>query len=388
MEQKYFLNVEPSCLNKNITLSFPDTLTFTDPTACKLTFNLISDMVELIYKNEPNIGLKSGDIEKESVSSCQSFEMVMTAITDKELEQVKPEMSEVIGLPHQKIKKVGKKILIVEDSLFNQEILQRVLKAENYECTIANNGEEALTYFKTEAFDLIFMDIEMPVMNGHEATRRIRERETELNLAPTPIICLSSNIDEESKQEALTAGMNAFIVKPFKKDDILQRMKELISENSEPILPRLEEKNPLKKKQSIEISLNKNFSYSSNSLSTFFHKELSQYQYAKHLIKKLIPTNMSLEKKERDFAIQTLANVLESKKIDTYLSPEIEKLIKNLLRDSLYLGWGRGSFFCCHNNHSLRKIPYKEKVAFTEEALTKILSSTPVSPHSVEYRHG
>ena len=69
-------------------------------------------------------------------------------------------------------------------------------------------------------FDLIFMDIEMPTMNGYEASQQIREQETNLKLTPTPIIGLTGHTEEQYKQEALAAGMNDILSKPYRKVDI------------------------------------------------------------------------------------------------------------------------------------------------------------------------
>jgi PAS domain S-box-containing protein len=116
----------------------------------------------------------------------------------------------------------ARKILVVDDNPINQKLLVRLLKNLGYTAIqIATNGKEAVECF-TEAgpFDLIFMDIEMPVMNGYEASRQIREQEHMLKLASTPIIGLTGHTEEKYKQQALAAGMNDVLTKPFTKDDI------------------------------------------------------------------------------------------------------------------------------------------------------------------------
>jgi PAS domain S-box-containing protein len=116
----------------------------------------------------------------------------------------------------------ARKILLVDDNPINQKVLAKMLKDLGYTTLqIATNGKEAVQFF-TEAgpFDLIFMDIEMPVMNGYEASRQIREQEHMLKLASTPIIGLTGHTEEKYKQQALAAGMNDVLSKPFTKDDI------------------------------------------------------------------------------------------------------------------------------------------------------------------------
>ena len=116
----------------------------------------------------------------------------------------------------------ARKILLVDDNRVNRKVLANLLNDLGYTTLqIATNGKEAVQYF-TEAgpFDLIFMDIEMPEMNGYEASRQIRQQEHMLKLAPTPIISLTGHTEEKYKQQALAAGMNEVLNKPFRKDDI------------------------------------------------------------------------------------------------------------------------------------------------------------------------
>jgi len=112
--------------------------------------------------------------------------------------------------------------LLVEDNPINQKVLAKLLKDLGYSSLqMATNGKEAVQYF-TEAgpFDLIFMDIEMPEMNGYEATRQIREQEQLLELGSSPIIGLTGHTEEQYKQQALAAGMDNVLSKPFTKDAI------------------------------------------------------------------------------------------------------------------------------------------------------------------------
>ena len=117
------------------------------------------------------------------------------------------------------------KILIVEDVEIN-----RIYEAEMLNnffgivCDTASNGKIALDMVKKSSYDAIFMDMRMPVMNGQEATRKIREFDKE-----TPIICMSANVYKEDKLEAEEAGMDAFIEKPLEKSDIENQLLKLIN---------------------------------------------------------------------------------------------------------------------------------------------------------------
>jgi len=107
-------------------------------------------------------------------------------------------------------------ILLVEDNLLNQRIVTFSLKKFNHEVVIANNGVEAIEQFCTRKFDVILMDIMMPVMDGLEATIKIRE--IELNNATekrTPIIALTANTMDNDRDKCISYGMDEFMAKPF-----------------------------------------------------------------------------------------------------------------------------------------------------------------------------
>ncbi|BAO76027.1 ATP-binding protein [Winogradskyella sp. PG-2] len=103
-----------------------------------------------------------------------------------------------------------KRILIVEDNRINQTVTKRILENENVECMIAQNGEEAVKFVKENTFDLILMDINMPIKNGIEATKEIRT----FNQA-IPIIALTAVEIEEQKYKIFDSGMNDIVLKPY-----------------------------------------------------------------------------------------------------------------------------------------------------------------------------
>lgn len=107
-------------------------------------------------------------------------------------------------------------ILLVEDNVLNQRIVTFSLKKYNHAVQIANNGLEAVEIFKKQKFDVILMDIMMPVMDGLEATLKIREYEEKANLTEkTPIIAVTANTMDNDREKCLSYGMNEFMAKPF-----------------------------------------------------------------------------------------------------------------------------------------------------------------------------
>ena len=112
--------------------------------------------------------------------------------------------------------KEGLSILLVEDNFLNQKITTYNLRKYNHKVAIANNGLEAVNLFKEKKFDLILMDIMMPVMDGLEATREIRKIEKVNKLSEyTPIIAVTANTLDNDREKCLSWGMDEFIAKPF-----------------------------------------------------------------------------------------------------------------------------------------------------------------------------
>ena len=121
-------------------------------------------------------------------------------------------------------------VLLVEDNSINQKIVLLSLKNKIKNIEVASNGKEALDKFGTTKYDVILMDIQMPVMNGIVATKKIRELEASTN-TQTPIIAITANALSGDKEACLAAGMNDYISKPFQVEILLQKMKNLLSLN-------------------------------------------------------------------------------------------------------------------------------------------------------------
>jgi CheY-like chemotaxis protein len=109
-------------------------------------------------------------------------------------------------------------ILVAEDNLINQRITQNIFKHLGYEVDIAKNGIEVVEMVTNNSYDIIFMDLLMPEMNGIEATREIRKKWGD----KIPIIAVTAVENEDRKQEALEAGMNGYVMKPVKVESIKQ----------------------------------------------------------------------------------------------------------------------------------------------------------------------
>jgi CheY-like chemotaxis protein len=113
------------------------------------------------------------------------------------------------------------RILLVEDMEDNRLLIRAFLKKTPYSLDLAENGLVAVEKFKTAPFDLVLMDVEMPVMDGYTATREIRKWEAEQSLPATPIIALTAHAFLENLQKSKEAGCNAHLTKPISKSDLL-----------------------------------------------------------------------------------------------------------------------------------------------------------------------
>lgn len=161
-----------------------------------------------------------------------SFPYALSKIaTKKEAPQIKPSDDailadrEITSAPSIELENAN--VLLVEDNLINQKIVVLSLKKLVKNIEIANNGKEALDKFGTSKFDIILMDIQMPIMNGIVATKKIREVEASSS-SHTPIIAITANALLGDKEECLAAGMDDYISKPFQIEVLIQKMKNLL----------------------------------------------------------------------------------------------------------------------------------------------------------------
>jgi CheY-like chemotaxis protein len=119
------------------------------------------------------------------------------------------------------------KILLVEDNLINQKITLLILNPLVKSIDIASNGKEALDMFVTSGYDLILMDIQMPVINGLEAAEKIRALESTTN-SHVPIIAITANAVIGDMEKCLSAGIDDYISKPFQPAALIDKIKKFI----------------------------------------------------------------------------------------------------------------------------------------------------------------
>lgn len=120
------------------------------------------------------------------------------------------------------------KILVAEDNPINQQILETMIRLKKWDCTVVSNGREAVEAARTQKFDLIFMDLNMPVLDGIEATKEIRNHDTK-----TPIIAVTAYSDTTYREKTRLVGMNGFIPKPFTRNDIYNAVSQSVTSDEQ-----------------------------------------------------------------------------------------------------------------------------------------------------------
>jgi CheY-like chemotaxis protein len=129
------------------------------------------------------------------------------------------------------------KILAAEDNKTNRLVFSKLVKNLNIDLEFAMNGHEAVEKWTSFKPDLIFMDISMPEMDGKEATRAIRQLEKDQSLGRTTIVALTAHAMNGDDTEILAAGLDYYLTKPFKKDQIYARIRAEIPDMAASVFP-------------------------------------------------------------------------------------------------------------------------------------------------------
>lgn len=145
--------------------------------------------------------------------SCFSFELDLGISLVPELP-----LSQATSLKEPELQFFGVTVLVVEDNAINQQVVKEFLKLSGIDVTLVSHGREAIEMLEQSSYDAILMDVQMPEMDGFEATRIIRSKEGYQNL---PIIALSAGVTLQEQEQCVAAGMNDFIAKPIVPQQLL-----------------------------------------------------------------------------------------------------------------------------------------------------------------------
>jgi PAS domain S-box-containing protein len=123
---------------------------------------------------------------------------------------------------------ISLRILLAEDGLVNQKVAVNLLEQRGHKVTVANNGQEAIAALANESFDVVLMDVQMPAMDGLEATGIIREKEKEFG-AHIPIIAMTAHAMKGDRERCLEAGMDGYIAKPIRAKDLYETVEMTVA---------------------------------------------------------------------------------------------------------------------------------------------------------------
>jgi two-component system, sensor histidine kinase and response regulator len=177
------------------------------------------------------------------VRRADLFEAIATALAGHKSHQPQPRRNDLsIGSDTSQVvrnmqQERSLRILLVDDSQVNRLLIHIYLKNGEYELEDAENGEIALAKLKAEKYDVVLMDMQMPIMDGLEATRKVREWERERGLSRTPILALTASALEEDARRASDAGVDAHITKPITKDALVAAIKDSVASQPESLQP-------------------------------------------------------------------------------------------------------------------------------------------------------
>ena len=123
-------------------------------------------------------------------------------------------------------------LLVADDSEMNRLVIKEFLRDTPCQLTFAENGVEAIELFEKQPFDMVLMDIQMPLLDGWSATRHIRAHEARHAMSPVPIVALTASAMEEDRRASLAAGCTTFCAKPIGKEQLLTLIKQQLAPSS------------------------------------------------------------------------------------------------------------------------------------------------------------
>jgi two-component system, sensor histidine kinase and response regulator len=120
------------------------------------------------------------------------------------------------------------RILLAEDNVINQRVAVRLLEKQGHSIVVAANGKQAVDIYQTEGLDIILMDVQMPDMNGYEATAAIREIER-VSRKHIPIIAMTAHAMKGDREHCLEAGMDGYLSKPIKVSEVVDEIQRVVA---------------------------------------------------------------------------------------------------------------------------------------------------------------
>ncbi|RZK70195.1 MAG: response regulator, partial [Pedobacter sp.] len=178
------------------------------------------------------IALQHGEISVSSVPGegsefCFRLPFLLKPLVDS---PASPQMPPVKSFALKSDYGKGIKVLIAEDNAINQLLVLRLLQRHNFETTVAENGKVAFEKYQEDDFDIILMDLQMPEMDGYEATENIRKLNSDKR--NVPIVAMTAHTITGDYEKCMAIGINAYISKPFHPDELYEQIDRLVKQNA------------------------------------------------------------------------------------------------------------------------------------------------------------
>lgn len=189
---------------------------------------MLSDMLESEPEDLRQLGIDATlrkPISQRALYDCLRDMLVREPVRDGG--------TRLVAVPTTNLPTFGATVLVVEDNVMNQRVARRMLEMFDCDVEVAENGKVALEKFRARNFDLIFMDCHMPVMDGFECTRLIREHETNIASGQrVPIIALTASVLSDGEDHCRAAGMNGFLFKPYDVGDLHKTLEQYLGSDA------------------------------------------------------------------------------------------------------------------------------------------------------------
>jgi len=268
--------------------------------------DISSNFTQILY--EP---ITFSKVEKSYISLAKIIKDESTAMTNS-----KNKEKSVITTRNQSVSFNNLHALVVEDNPINQKMIQYTLKNMGITTECANNGKEGVDMFiEKKNYDVIFMDIQMPVMNGIDATKEILAYEREMRITHTPIIAVTANALKGDRERFLEEGMDEYVSKPIDLEKFVVALKKFFPANNEPIISNTRKDILLYKQTTTEAKI----------ISAILKKLNYSVEIADNIeeLKKVIDVNsykcIILDKVHSDITHSNLTQQIKAKKIPSLL---------------------------------------------------------------------
>lgn len=181
--------------------------------------------------------LSSGDVSRDEISDAGIRNCLLKPFRQNQLYELLMNYSREHRLSdrnpcRQSEQRLSGEVLVVDDERVNQMVACAMLELTGVRPTVADNGEAALKLFRENHYDLVFMDCHMPVMNGYDTARTIREIEIATGARRTPVIAMTANAMKGAREECLAAGMDEYMSKPIQKAVLVEVLQQWLPSSS------------------------------------------------------------------------------------------------------------------------------------------------------------